>query len=52
MTLESVTIDMLGTAERVVVGKEKTTIVTDGKQADAVAKRMKQIKAEVIPTEH
>ena len=36
--------DMLGTAERVVVAKEQTTIVTDGKQADAVTARIAQIR--------
>jgi len=44
ITLDSVTIDMLGTAERVVAGKEQTTIVTDGKQADAIEARIKQIR--------
>ena len=44
ITLDSVTMDMLGTAERVVVAKEQTTIVTDGKQADAVAARIAQIR--------
>ena len=32
ITLDSVTLDMLGTAERVVVVKEQTTIVTNDKQ--------------------
>ncbi len=44
ITLDSVTLDMLGTAERVVVAKEMTTIVTDGKQAEAIEKRIKQIR--------
>ncbi|GMH79673.1 hypothetical protein TrST_g7904 [Triparma strigata] len=44
ITLDSVTLDMLGTAERVVVAKELTTIVTDGKQDDAVAARIAQIR--------
>lgn len=44
ITLDSVTMDMLGTAERVVVAKEMTTIVTDGKQADAIEARIKQIR--------
>jgi len=44
ITLDSVTMDMLGTADRVVVAKELTTIVTDGKQEDAVAQRIAQIR--------
>tara|TARA_B110000971_G_C19908978_1_gene453624 strand:+ start:547 stop:726 length:180 start_codon:yes stop_codon:yes gene_type:complete len=36
ITLDSVTLDMLGTAERIVIQKELTTIVTDGKQEQAV----------------
>lgn len=53
ITLDSVTMDMLGTAERVVVAKEQTTIVTDGKQADAIEARIKQIRvaAEAADTE-
>jgi len=43
ISLEAVTPDMLGTAERVVVGKESCTIVTDGKQTDAIEKRIKQV---------
>merc|ERR1711935_397947 len=46
ITLDSVTIEMLGTADRVVVGKEVTTIVTDGKQQDAVDGRIKQLRRE------
>jgi chaperonin GroEL len=44
ITLDSVTMDMLGTADRVVVAKELTTIVTDGKQEDAVEQRIAQIR--------
>ena len=36
VALDTVTPDMLGTCERIVVGKEETTIITDGKQADAM----------------
>ena len=46
ITLDSVTTDMLGTADRCVVAKELTTIVTDGKQAEAVEARIAQIKRE------
>jgi chaperonin GroEL len=46
ITLDSVTTDMLGTAERVVAAKEVTTIVTDGKQAEGIEARIKQIRRE------
>merc|ERR1719183_3125646 len=46
ITLDSVTSDMLGTCDRVVIAKELTTIVTDGKQDEAVASRITQIKRE------
>jgi len=46
ITLDSVTTDMLGTCERCVVAKELTTIVTDGKQSDAVTARIAQIRRE------
>ena len=46
ITLESVTLDMLGTADRVVVAKEMTTIVTDGKQQDSIDARIAQLRKE------
>ena len=46
ITLDSVTMEMLGTADRIVIAKELTTIVTDGKQQDAIDARIKQLKRE------
>ena len=46
ITLDSVTTDMLGTAERIVVAKELTTIVTDGTQQEAIEARIAQIRRE------
>jgi chaperonin GroEL len=46
ITLDSVTLDMLGTAERIVIGKEVTTIVTDGKQQEAIDARIVQLRRE------
>jgi len=46
ITLDSVTADMLGSADRVVVAKEMTTIVTDGKQEDAIGARIVQLRKE------
>ncbi len=46
ITLDSVTVDMLGTADRVVVAKEQTTIVTDGLQQEAIDARIAQLRRE------
>lgn len=46
ITLDSVTVDMLGTADRIVVAKEQTTIVTDGKQQEAIDARIAQLRRE------
>jgi len=53
ITLDSVTTDMLGTADRIVVAKEQTTIVTDGKQQEAIDARIQQIRrqAEMADTD-
>jgi len=52
ISLESVTVDMLGKADRIVVGKDATTIVTDKNNADAIAKRIVQIRAEADATDN
>jgi len=46
VTLDSVTTDMLGTADRIVVAKELTTIVLDGTQQEAIDARISQIRKE------
>jgi chaperonin GroEL len=51
VSLETVTVDMLGTCERMVIGKEETTIVTDGQQAEAMEKRIAQIRTETENTD-
>jgi len=51
LTLDQVTMDMLGTAERVAVTKERTTMISTGKHEDAVAERIKSIRAEIADTE-
>ncbi|WP_018347830.1 chaperonin GroEL [Longispora albida] len=45
--LDSVTLDMLGTARRVVVTKDNTTIVEGGGTAEAIAAQASKIKAEI-----
>ena len=52
ISLEAVTIDMLGRADRVVVGKDATTIVTGSDNKDAIEKRIVQIKNELDATDN
>ena len=47
LKLESATLDMLGTARKVVVTKDETTIVEGGGEADQIAGRVNQIRAEI-----
>ena len=50
LTLEGTTIDMLGTAEKVTINKENTTIVDGYGDKDAIADRIAQIKAQIETT--
>jgi chaperonin GroEL len=47
LKLESVTLDMLGTARKVVVTKDDTTIVEGGGSPDDISGRVNQIRAEI-----
>jgi chaperonin GroEL len=47
LKLESVTLDMLGRARKVVVTKDETTIVDGGGDPDQIAGRVAQIRAEI-----
>ena len=47
LTLEAATIDLLGSAEKVTVNKENTTIVTGDGEKDCIAERVAQIKAQI-----
>jgi chaperonin GroEL len=47
LKLESVTLDMLGTARKIVVTKDDTTIVEGGGSGDEITGRINQIKAEI-----
>ena len=51
LKLENVTLDLLGTAKRVIVNKDNTTIVDGGGSADDVKGRINQIKAEIENTD-
>ncbi|MBF0625425.1 MAG: chaperonin GroEL [Magnetococcales bacterium] len=48
--LENVTMDMLGTAKKVTISKEDTTIVDGSGGADAVKARVNQIRAQIEET--
>ncbi len=45
--LENMTLDMLGTAKRIVVDKENTTIVDGAGKGDDIKGRVKQIRAQI-----
>ncbi|MEM8620603.1 MAG: chaperonin GroEL [Actinomycetota bacterium] len=51
LKLENVTLDLLGTAKRVIITKDDTTIVDGGGVADDVTGRINQIKAEIDNTD-
>ena len=47
LKLETTTVDLLGTARKVVITKDETTIVDGGGDADQIAGRVSQIRAEI-----
>ena len=49
-TLENTTIDMLGTAKRVTIDKDNTTIVSGAGDADTIKNRVNQIKGQMETT--
>jgi len=49
-TMETVTLDMLGTAEKVDIDKDNTTIVNGAGQASEIENRVNQIKAQIETT--
>ncbi len=51
LKLENVTLDLLGTARKVIVTKDETTIVEGAGNQDDVAGRINQIKAEIENTD-
>ena len=50
LKLESATIDLLGSAEKVTVNKENTTIVNGAGESECIAERVAQIKAQIETT--
>ena len=51
LKLENVTLDLLGTAKRVVITKDNTTIVDGGGSKDDIDGRINQIRAEIDNTD-
>ena len=51
LSLENATLDLLGTARKVVVTKDETTIVEGAGSADEISGRVNQIKAEIENTD-
>jgi chaperonin GroEL len=51
LKLDAVTLDLLGTAKRVVITKDETTIVEGAGAADDIKGRINQIKAEIDNTD-
>jgi chaperonin GroEL len=51
LKLENVTLDLLGTAKRVVITKDNTTIVDGGGESSDIEGRVNQIKAEIENTD-
>ena len=51
LKLENVTLDLLGNARKVVITKDETTIIEGSGEADAIAGRVKQIRAEIENTD-
>jgi chaperonin GroEL len=49
-TLENATIDMLGSAERVTIDKDNTTVVNGAGEPDAIKARVNQIKSQIETT--
>jgi chaperonin GroEL len=49
-TLEGTTLEMLGTAKKIVISKDATTIVAGSGEKDAIVGRIEQIKAEIEHT--
>ena len=49
-TLENTTIEMLGTAEKVTIDKDDTTVVNGSGSADEIQARVNQIKAQIEST--
>ena len=50
VTMDSIDMDALGTADKIEIGKEKTTIIDGAGATDAIESRINQIRAEIEST--
>lgn len=50
LKLENATLEMLGTAEKVTIDKDNTTIVNGGGETEAIQSRVQQIKSQIEST--
>ena len=50
LSLEQATIEMLGTADKVTISKDNTTIVNGAGAKDSIKERCEQIKAQIVAT--
>jgi len=50
LSLEKTTLEMLGTAERVTIDKDNTTVINGAGNADAIKSRVSQIKSQIETT--
>ena len=51
LNLEGITLDLLGTARKVIISKDETTIIEGGGTSESVAGRVKQIRGEIEATD-
>lgn len=51
LKIEETTIDMLGTAEKITIGKDNTTIVNGGGSPEQIKERIEQIKSQIDNTD-
>ncbi|MDO1767744.1 chaperonin GroEL, partial [Escherichia coli] len=51
LSLENATLDLLGSARKVVITKDETTIVEGGGDAEQIAGRVAQIRSEIENTD-
>ena len=47
LSIEQTTVDMLGTCEKITIGKDSTTIVNGGGSMEDITQRIQQIKAQI-----
>ena len=47
LKLEETTIDSLGTAEKITIGKDTTTIVNGGGESEQIQSRIEQMKSQI-----